>query len=94
LIAGIMNIFIFGANLFQYIGENVSYYWAVYLNLAVGLVCLFAYYGVQSKIKQLKESGVVQPYKTKLKDWGSLYTISVICIIFMIIYSIILLIER
>lgn len=93
LIAAIMNLFIFGVNLFHYIGANISYYWTAYLNLAVGLVCLFGYFGVQSKIKQLKESGVTQPYKTKLKDWKSLYAISVIIIIFIIIYSIILLIE-
>jgi hypothetical protein len=93
-IAGIMNIFIFGVNLLQYIGENVSYYWGVYLNLVVGLVCLFAYFGVKSKIKQLKESGVIQPYKTKLKDWNSLYAISVICIALVIIYSIIVVIEN
>jgi hypothetical protein len=93
LMAGIMNIFIFGVNLFHHIGENASYYWAVYLNLAVGLVCLFAYFGAKSKIKQLKESGVIQPYKTKLKDWNSLYAVSVICIIIVIIYSIIVVIE-
>lgn len=93
LIAGIMNLFIFGVNLFHYIGANISYYWAVYLNLVVGLVCLFAYLGIQSKIKQLKESGFIQPYKTKLKDWKSLYAMSVSFIIFIIIYSIMLLIE-
>jgi len=93
LIAGIMNIFIFGVNLFHYIGENVSYYWTAYLNLVVGLVCLFGYFGIQSKVKQLKESGVIQPYKTKLKDWNSLYTISVIFIILIIIYIIVVLIE-
>ena len=94
LMAAIMNLFIFGVNLFQYIGANISYYWTAYLNLAVGLVCLFAYLGIQSKIKQLKESGVIQPYKTKLKDWNSLYAISVICIIFIIIYSIVVVIEN
>ena len=88
-----MNLFIFGANLFHYIGANVSYYWTSYLNLAVGLVCLFAYLGIQSKIKQLKESGFIQPYKTRLKDWKSLYAMSFSFIIFIIIYSIVVLIE-
>ncbi|HSQ90241.1 DUF2812 domain-containing protein, partial [Romboutsia sp.] len=44
LIAGIMNILVFGINISHYIGKNVSYYWTAYLNLACALLCLFGYF--------------------------------------------------
>ena len=88
-----MNLFIFGV--------SIPIYRCKYILL---LDCIFkfsSWFGLSICIswntvedKTIEENVAYQPYKTKLKDWNSLYAISVICIIFIIIYSIVVVIEN
>lgn len=89
MIVGFMNLMIFGVNLLQFFGQNYSYEWTVYLNLLCSILCLGLAFKVNFKIKDLKKSGVKEPYKSKIKDFNSFYIIVTICLVLIVLYSII-----
>lgn len=89
IIVGIMNLIIFGVNFAKFAGMNYSYEWIVYVNLVCSLLCLGFAFKIQLKIKDMKKSGIKEHYKSKLKDYSRFYTLSAICVILLILYSII-----
>lgn len=89
IIVGIMNLIIFGVNFAQFAGMDYSYGWTVYVNLACSLLCLGLALKIQLKIKDMKKSGIKEHYKSKIKDYSRLYTLSTVCVVLILLYSII-----
>lgn len=87
--AGIFNLFIFIINSIQFLGENHSYSWTVYINLLCSVLCLGLGLKVQSKVKNMKKNGIKEHYKIKMKDYSRFYILFTICIVLIILYSVI-----
>lgn len=87
-IAGLMNLIIFLITFLQFLGMDYSYSWTIYINLACSLLCLTLAFRIQFKIKDMKKSGIKEHYKSKIKDYNRFYTLSVICVVLIVLYSI------
>lgn len=88
-IVGIMNLIIFGINYAQFLRMHYPYAWTSYVNLACSLLTLGLAVKIQLKIKDMRKSGVKEHYKSKIKDYSRFYTLSAMCVILIVLYSII-----
>ena len=74
--------------------ENISVIgYTAFINLIVGLIGIFIYVTMEKKIDKLKEEGVKSPYKTNIRDWPKLWSLSVICGILIFIYVIVVILN-
>lgn len=90
LFVALLNLFICLGNVIHLIRQDGLSSGMIYMNLIIGLFCLFMYNKTNRKIKSLINEGVKIHYKTGLKDWNGFIPIISICVILMIVYSIVL----
>lgn len=88
-LAGLLNLIIFILNFTNHLrikSEVLSY--IPFINLSVGVFCIWIYISIDEKIKILKEDGIKSPYKTNIKDWPKFYSLVFIMVSLIIIYGI------